>query len=39
MGELIKNLYKRKTFNRMFMDKCVEELNLENKQIVDVGGG
>lgn len=34
MIELVKNLYFGKTFNRMLMDKCVENINLQNKQII-----
>lgn len=39
MVTLIKNLYRRKTFNRMFLDENVKNLELSNKIIVDVGGG
>jgi hypothetical protein len=38
MVDLIKNLYQRKAFNRIFMDNNVRNLNLSNKQIVDIGG-
>jgi len=39
MVNLIKNLYLRKTFNRMFLDDNVESLEMTNTQIVDIGGG
>ena len=39
MVSLIKNLYQRKTFNRMFLDDNVEKINLSDKILVDVGGG
>jgi len=36
---LVKNLWNKKTFPRIFLNNKVENLDLENKTILDIGGG
>ena len=36
---MIKELWNKKSFHRIFLNNIIENLNIENKKIIDIGGG